>query len=393
MRGTKTERRPGVWKLRVYVGVGPNGGPIQVTRTIDTTGGNPNAKPGSGSRRADRELAKMVAEVTAGRLSSRPITVDQLVERWLGHVEQVGHSPTTVREYRSIARRSVRPAIGHIRLDKLAAADLDQLYGQLGNEGRSSATIRRVHSLISAALHQGERWELVAQNVARRATPPPVRSAPVRAPTPAEVQTLLAHAKQLDESLARMLLIAALTGCRRGELCALRWTDIDWEAQAVRVARSVFEVAGGGWSEKSTKTHQERRIALDGLAVETLRQQHQQVSALADQLGLTALPGGFVFSPSPDGAEPTRPDALTRFARRAAARAGVSTHLHALRHFAATQGIAAGTDVVTMAGRLGHRDPSITLRVYSHVLEQRDRAAAEAIGATLRQPPKDDSGG
>jgi len=87
----------------------------------------------------------------------------------------------------------------------------------------------------------------------------------------------------------------------------------------------------------------------------------------------------------PVGAEPYRPDLVTKFATAAAKKAGVSTHLHALRHFSATQGIAAGTDVVTMAGRLGHRDPSITLRVYSHALAQRDQDAAKAIGDSLRR--------
>jgi integrase len=69
-----------------------------------------------------------------------------------------------------------------------------------------------------------------------------------------------------------------------------------------------------------------------------------------------------------------------------ATKAGVDTHLHALRHFSATQAIAAGFDPATVAGRLGHRDSSITLRVYSHVLEGRDRDLAEALGKTLALP-------
>jgi integrase len=77
---------------------------------------------------------------------------------------------------------------------------------------------------------------------------------------------------------------------------------------------------------------------------------------------------------------------VTRFAKRAAAKAGVETHLHALRHFSATQAIAAGFDPVTVGGRLGHADTSMTLRVYSHALEQRDRDLADALGQTLSLP-------
>jgi integrase len=386
MRGTKTERRPGVWKLRVYVGKKPDGTPIQVTRTLDTTGGNPNAKPGSGSRLADRELAKMVAEASAGRLTSGTTTVKQLLDRWLAHLVATGRSPTTIREYEAGARRVVIPAIGSIRLDKLTASDLDKLYASLTAEGKAPATVRRIHALIGSALRQAERWDLVERNVARLASPPPVRQAQVRAPSPDEVLSIIEHAERANPNLARMLLIAAMTGCRRGELCALRWTDLDWETHTLTVARSVYEQAGGGWAEKSTKTHQTRRIGLDALAVETFQAQRDSVDDLAAQLRLTPKPDGFIFSPSPVGAEPTRPDVVTSFMGRAAKQAGVKAHLHTLRHFSATQGIAAGTDVVTMAGRLGHRDPSVTLRVYSHVLEQRDRAAAAAIGASLRRP-------
>jgi integrase len=386
MRGTKTERRPGVWKLRVYVGKKPDGTPIQVTRTLDTTGGNPNVKPGSGSRLADRELAKMVAEASAGRLTSGTTTVKQLLDRWLAHLAATGRSPTTIREYEAGARRTVIPAIGSIRLDKLRASDLDKLYASLTAEGKSPATVRRIHALIGSALRQAERWDLVERNVARRASPPPLRQVQIETPSPDEVLAIIQVAERINPDLARMLLIAAMTGCRRGELCALRWTDLDWDTHTLTVARSIYEQAGGGWAEKPTKTHQTRRIGLDDLAVETFQAQRDSVDGLAQQLRLKPRPGGFIFSPSPVGAEPTRPDVLTRFFTRASKQAGVKTHLHALRHFSATQGIASGADVVTVAGRLGHRDPSVTLRVYSHVLEQRDRDVAAAIGASLRRP-------
>jgi integrase len=59
------------------------------------------------------------------------------------------------------------------------------------------------------------------------------------------------------------------------------------------------------------------------------------------------------------------------------------THIHAFRHFCATQAIAAGFDVVTVGARLGHTDPSITLRVYSHAVQQRDRELAASLGRML----------
>jgi len=387
MKGTKTEVRPGVWRLRVYAGRRPNGTPIQVRKTLVTPEAEKGtARPGDGIRLADRELAKMVSEVSAGRFGSSATTVSALIDRWLEHLDSLGRSPTTMKKHREIAGRDVYPALGNVRLSKLTASHLDALYASLTAKGNKATTVRRVHSLIGAALHQAERWDLVEKNVSKRASPPPVHQAPVTAPSPEEVLSIIEQAEKADPSLARMLLIAALTGARRGELCAIRWSDLDWQTSTLTIARSIYEVVGGGWAEEPTKTHQVRHIGLDDLAFERFRLQREWVDELAGQLDLVVHADGFIWSTSPVGAEPYRPNSITQFLRRTAKKAEVKTHLHALRHFSATQGIAAGTDVVTMAGRLGHRDPSITLQVYSHAFAERDREAAAAIGNALRRP-------
>ena len=160
----------------------------------------------------------------------------------------------------------------------------------------------------------------------------------------------------------------------------------DWSNSTLAIERSIYEVPGGGFGVKATKTHQGRRIGLDNLAVEVLRRHRAAVLDRAGSLELEVPEGSYMFSISPRGSEPIRPDVLTRFAARAAKAAGVDTHLHALRHFSATQGIAAGFDPVTVAGRLGHADPSITLPIYPHTLEQRDRDLAASLGRTLSVP-------
>lgn len=115
VRGTKSEVRPGVWRLRVYAGRRPNGTPIQITKTIITPeAAKGTAKPGDGTRLADRELAKMIAKVTKGEIATGTETVDQLLDLWLAHAESIGRSPTTLREYRRIAEKTVRPALGPI---------------------------------------------------------------------------------------------------------------------------------------------------------------------------------------------------------------------------------------------------------------------------------------
>jgi integrase len=382
VNGTKTEIAPGVWRLRVYVGRNANGSPVQRSKTLHA----PERKPGAGVRLADRELAKMIAEASRGSTAIGTETVGQLLDRFLDHAESLGRSPTTLREHRRTIEKTLRPELGRIKLAKLTAADLDRLYARLTARGLKATSVRRIHAVMGAALRQAERWDLVDHNVAHRATPPPVHAAEIVAPSPDEVQRILVAAEASEPALAAMLLLAALTGARRGELCALRWSDVDYEASMLSIARSVYETAGGGWAEKGTKTHQARRIGLDDLGLAILRRHRGQVDALAAELGATVAPDAFLFSRSPAGLEPIRPDVLTKFTIRVAKAAGVDTHLHALRHFSATQAIAAGFDAVTVSARLGHADPSITLRVYAHAIEGRDRELAASLGRTLALP-------
>jgi integrase len=380
MRGTKAEVSPGVWRLRVYVGRRPDGTPIQVTKTVRA----PVAKPGAGVRLADAELAKMVAKASSGRLTaSSSKSVNEIVADYLAHCELEGRSPTTLREYHRLADKVVGPHLGHLRADKLSAKQLNNLYAALRDKGNRATSIRRVHALISAAFTYGYKQGVVDHNPARHASPPRLEARQVEAPSPGEVKAIIDQAEKTDPMLATLLLVAALSGARRGEVCALRWSDIDWTARTLTISRSVYETKGGGWGEKDTKTHQARRIGLDPVAVEALRRHQDRADKLARNLDLVNPEDAFVFSLSPSGSEPVRPDLITKWSAKAAHDAGVKTHLHALRHFAATQGIAAGFDPVTVGQRLGHRDPSVTLRVYAHALEQRDRDLADSLGASL----------
>jgi integrase len=378
MQGSMREVRPGVWRLRVYVGRRANGSPIQVTKTVTA----PVPRKGAGKRRAERELATMVAKASKGKLAVDNRTVEQLVLAWLDHIE-LHRSPTTMRKYRELTRRVVVPELGRIKLRSLSARHLDALYAKLTAKGNKATTVRRVHALIGAALRQAEKWDLVEVNVARKASPPPVQAEPVIAPSPAEVRAIVEAAETIEPALGALLLVGALTGARRGELCALRWSDVDPLARRLTIARSVYETEGGGWAEKKAKTHQVRTIGLDEVAIAVFERHRHLVEALATDLHLEVPRDGFAFSRSPVGSEPFRPDVVSKLTKKAAKTAGVETHLHALRHFSATQAIAAGFDPVTVAGRLGHRDSSVTLRVYSHALEARDRDLADTLGRVL----------
>ena len=245
-----------------------------------------------------------------------------MLDLFLEHSESIGRAATTLREYRRIVEKILRPELGKIKLKALDACHLDTLYAKLSKRGLKATSVRRVHALMSAALAQADKWEMVDRNVGRKATPPPVHDAEIGAPSPETVNALIYAAEASSEPMmATLLFPAALTGGRRGELCALRWSDVDWAEAELKIERSVYETAGGGWQEKSTKTHQSGTVSLVGVdedgnmveaGLELLRRHRATVDDLADRLGLVVPANAFMFSLSPIGSEPIRPDFVTK---------------------------------------------------------------------------------
>jgi integrase len=310
-------------------------------------------------------------------------TFGQLLDRWLEECERLDLSPTTLRTYRAQIKQTLRPRLGKVKLNQLSAKHLDALYGTMKDAGAQPKTIRNHHAIISSALHQAVRWGWVRRNVAEQARPPRVAQRRVQAPSVEVVRDVIEEAERRDPRLAPLLMLAALTGMRRGELCALRWNDVDLNLGIVEVSRSVVVVVGGV-AEKSTKTDRARKVALDPVGIALLTAHRAHVDQWVAEAGGELAPDAFVFSPSVRGAVPYRPDNVTSFFIRVRDAVKASdVRLHDLRHFTATQLIGAGMDIRTVADFLGHSDPSLTLRVYSHAIEERTKAAATIMGQVL----------
>lgn len=187
-----------------------------------------------------------------------------------------------------------------------------------------------------------------------------------------------------DPDFGCCLHLAATTGARRGEVCGLRWRDVDLKSGSMTISRNVVEAAGSQVIEKDTKTHASRRIALDPDTVGVLKGQHERMSARARACGTALMSDAHVFSPDPDGGRSLAPNDMTKAFIRVRKRAGLGeVRLHDLRHFAATRLLAAGVPVRTVSGRLGHANAATTLGVYAHLVEESDRDAAATLGALL----------
>ncbi len=191
-----------------------------------------------------------------------------------------------------------------------------------------------------------------------------------------DVHAVIAAADELDPAAGVALRVAAVAGLRRAELAALQWADLVDNQLTVDSSATVVRRDGESWVEDvATKTGNRRTLTLDPAtvgAIEELRVDHEQISP-------------YLFS---DTIGPSNPDRIGWWWARAREQSGIDRkwRLHDLRHWTATTTITAGHDVRTVAGRLGHANPAMTLRVYAHAVEgrgpsPRDRAwrRAESI--------------
>ncbi len=373
MRGVVEQRGDKRWRVRVFVGR-EDGHTRWVSRTVTGT-----------KRQAQVAVAKLVTEVETGQVAkSHAGSVADLLDRWLDDI-----SPTrtayTMREHRRSVKRDIKPAIGTIPLDRLSARDLDQFYRELLRRGLSPASVRRHHSILHAALDRAVKWGMVASNPADRATPPGTTRSKASAPSIRDVQRLISSAEPLDAVLAAATALGAVTGARRGELCALRWSDVDWDKRTLRIDRSLT-VLDRVAKEGHTKAHSRRDISIDETLAAFLSRRQAQQRQDADKVGTALVDDPYLLSRSADGSVPCLPDGLTAGYARLAKALGIPGHFHELRHFAATVAIGSGADVRTVSGRLGHAGPSVTLRVYAHAVEAHERELAGLLGSTVFGP-------
>jgi integrase len=224
---------------------------------------------------------------------------------------------------------------------------------------------------------------LVPRAATDNASPPPLRSKPIAAVSADDVRRLYEAASEAQPALALAIYLAAATGLRRGELCALRWSDVEENGVLHVHAVAKHGLEGRRIEIRDMKTHQDRKVALDDTALAMLSAYRVGLVQAAANVDLALPFDGFILSLDPTGIEPMKPDSLGQAFRRVAHRLGVAVRFHDLRHFTATQLIGAGVDVRTVAARLAHLDPALTLRVHASFMEEQDRTAARIMGDVL----------
>lgn len=333
----------------------------------------------TGQRTAARALAALVTEVDQGQhLGDATTTVAQLLDAWLTH-----HGPSleagTAAGYRQTVAKHLRPALGDTLLAKLRPHHLDRLYSNLRAKGLAPKTIRNIAGTLHAALGQAVRWGWIARNPADSATPPQAKRKQVTVPTAAQVTAVIDHARPDFATLVRL---AATTGHRRGNLIALRWTDVDLDAGSITFARAIA-VADGHLIEKGTKADRVDRSTIGAATLEVLRSHRLREVEAALACGVQLPPSAFLFHQGVEHDRPWHPGGVTQRWRQACARAGVDgVRFHDLRHFAITHLLTAGVPPHVVGQRVGIGVATMTA-VYAHHLPRADEPAAELMDRLL----------
>lgn len=365
------------WQLRVYLGTDPDTGrPRWLSKTVHGT-----------QRFARGQLEDLVEEAAHARIHAG--TLAELLDHWFRAASPTW-AATTTSHTRSVIDCYLKPHLGYLHLSKLTTADIDDFYGYLlrsgGREERPLApgTVARVHGVLHRALGQAVRWEWIWLNPATNASPPRVGPAEIRPPSPRDVVLLLESVRRSDPPLHCYLRLAVSTGARRSQLLALRWGDIDFDRAAIAFTRALV-IGSHGPELRWTKTHRTYRVELDRQSLEVLVAHRLYVEDRA-RISDAELDGdSFVFSSRVDGTRPWLPNPLTKRFIRARRAAGLPHfRLHDLRHFMATEMLAAGVPIATVAQRLSHARASTTLNVYTHAVPGGDREAAETLAALLK---------
>jgi integrase len=344
--------------------------------------------------KAARDQARVKAH--HGRYIDRStITVSTYLDDWIeAHAVEI--KPKTLQDYRHLINRHVRPHIGELRLQAVTPARITKLYRDLmirggrNGTGLSHHTVTYVHAVLRKAFRDAVVFEqLLPSNPIERAKRPRKTAAePGTVWHPAQLAAFLATAQ--GHRLFAFYHLAAYTGARRGELLDLRWRDIDLDARQIRITGSAAVIAGKR-IEGTTKSGRSRTISLDADTAQVLRdhwkrQAQDRLKAGPEWKGTD----DYVFRTA--WGEPIHPDTVSSLMttlikahnEKRPDSALPHARLHDLRHIHATTLLLAGTQVHVVAARLGHADPSITLRVYAHVISNQLAEAADIFSRVIK---------
>lgn len=407
-------KRGNRWQGRIYLGKNPE--------THKDVWSYPSWDGSLSKREVNQLLAEAVGDAAArrkrlgGHFDGRSATLNDLWEDYLEVVLFGSARPMseeTRAEYMKNWRLYLQPALGAEKLKNITPKMVDELVSTLeatpkhsrrspdsvDTEPRaclSHSTALKVTKLLASMLSTAVRWNWIEgpHAVRRSSASPRVEKTKVRAPDEAVVRALLQSAQKYGSDSYAFFRLAAVTGARRGELCALQWSDVDLDSGNLSISKATQTVrireAEDSVHERvsSTKTRSTRIVPLDPDTVATLRDLREKRRAaflvVAPTKRAHDFERGFIFAADPGGLTATSKDAWSSRWRRIVHSAGVEdVRLHDLRHFVGASLARSGRPIREIMEQLGHSRLS-TVEIYTAA--PASSAPADVMAAILREP-------
>jgi integrase len=366
-RGNITQRSPDSYRIK-YDLPSNNGKRRTVTTTVQGT-----------RKDAERELTRLLREADINEhIDPNRIKVKQWLETWLDTIKSE-ISPKSHERYEENLRLHVVPELGDVVLNKLTPYQIQIAYNKL--TALSPSTRRYVHIVFKSALSRAVEQQLLSRNPAAALKKLPKAERKEMKTLTVEQSVLFLGAIK-HSAIYGAVLLALVTGMRRGEILALRWRRVDLDRGTIQVVESL-EQTKAGLRFKSLKNNKTRAVVLPDFAIAELRRLKRQQAERLLRIGIRQV-GDTLVCCREDG-EPKQPRSLSHefdyFIRRAPDIPRV--RFHDLRHSHATQMLVDKVHPKIAQERLGHSSIAITMDLYSHVTDTMQSEAAAKLDAAF----------
>jgi integrase len=349
------------------------------------------AEDAEAQRRVEEQQKYDLAKAGAGVGAPLPKTLSMLLDEFLREHAEKKLAPKTVERYREQAA-CLDPALLSMPLAEITPLHLSREWSRLVESGGhtrrdktprplSAKTVRNIAGVVSSAFLRAIKWGLVTSNPVSNSEPPVPKKHEGMALAPSE-QILLIKSGTAFWCLPMFLEMAAATGARRGEVLALRWSDV--QGREVVITRSLTQTKQV-LLFKGTKTEKPRRVVIPESVVAPLATHRQQQEKFRQQFGPDYRADLDLIFANPDGT-PLKPDSVSSSVSLLCRRLGLpeGASLHTLRHTHGSFLLADGVDLATVSERLGHSSIRVTADIYSHALRGRDQDAARRWDKFMR---------